>query len=466
MTMRLSLLVPVLGLTSLSLIAVACSTDGSTSDGGGGAGGAPTTPEAGAGGEPTTEGGACSSDGTGTVVIEVSGLPDGVAPDVTLSGVHSYNLLESGPLEGAEAGTYAVTAARVFDADPRVRTVFDATVTAPSFCLADGDSHTVKVVYTAIPSSNKLWMASDMDAELAAYSSSAIAETGITDASVAIDGPGSTSIAFDRDGNLWAVGPTVGDDLLVRFKAASLGETGTRVPDVHFNVPEIDCVPAVNNIAFDADGNLWLSGCSGLHRIASTDLTGTSDKIADVVLDGLTDNDGLAFDSDGNLWVGGGPKLQRFDAARLGSSDSDPADLSLAVTAAIGTNQLVAAVMAFDKAGNLWAIDEGGNFVFEIAASALSQTGDKAVKAEHSFVVDVRALPLNPAFDDQSNLWISLVSGTFGGFSPTQLGMSKDTGAPVTPKILITSDSVGAGLPIAFFPAPEGLPLYHSLPQP
>ena len=470
--MRLRFFLPVLGLASLSLLAAACGDDDDTTgEGGAGPGGAggdaAVTPgNAGQGGEVSPAGGACASDGTGTVVIEVTGLPDGVAPDVTLAGAHDYNLIEAGPLEGAEAGTYAVTAARVFDADPLVRTVFDATVTAPSFCLADGDSHTVKVDYVAIPSSNKLWMTSDMDAELAAYSSAAIAETGITDASVAIDGPGSTSIAFDRDGNLWAVGPTVGDDLIARFKAADLGESGTRTPDVHFQVPEISCSPAVRNIAFDADGNLWLSGCAGIHRIASADLTGTDDKVADVVLDGLTDNDGLAFDKDGNLWVGGGAKLLRYDAARLGSSDSDPADLSLTITAALGNKAIKADVMAFDKAGNLWGIDEGGNFVFELAGTALAQTGDKPVKAEHSFVVDVQALPLNPAFDDENNLWVSLVSGTFGGFSAAQLSATKDTGAPVAPAILITSDSVGAGLPIAFFPAPEGLPLYHSLPEP
>ncbi len=463
--MRLRFFLPVLGLASFSLFVAACGSDDDATIGDGGAGGeAPVSPaNAGQGGE-VSAGGACASDGSGTVVVEVTGLPDGVAPDVSIAGPDMLNATEDGPLENVGAGNYTVTADRVFDADPLVRTVYDATVAESGFCLGDGDSHTIKVTYTAIPSSNKLWMTSDMDAELAAFSSLAIAETGITDASVAIDGPGSTSIAFDRDGNLWAVGPTVADDMVVRFKAADLGESGTRTPDIHFNVPAIECSPRIRNIALDGDGNLWLSGCAGIHRIAKADLTGTDDKTADVVLDGVTDNDGIAFDKNGNLWVGGGAKLLRYDAARLGSSDSDPADLSLTISAAVGTTGIKADVMAFDKAGNLWGIDEGANFVFEVASMALSQTGDKAVKAEHSFVVDVQALPLNPAFDDSDNLWVSLVSGTFGGFSPMQLGVSKDTGAPVAPAILLTSDSIGAGLPVAFFPAAEGLPLYHSLP--
>jgi hypothetical protein len=472
MMMRLRFLLPALG---LSWVAACSGGDGPSDDGDGGAGGegTPAQADAGAGGEgtPGAGGAACSEQGSGTLVIEVSGLPVGVAPDISIAGPDMLNATEEGPLEDVAAGDYVVTADRVFDEDPIVRTVFDATVTTPPFCLTDGDSQTIKVTYTAIPSSNKLWMPTDMDDELAGFSSSAISASGMTDASVSIDAPGSKSIAFDQDGNLWAVGPTLAEDMLARFKAADLGESGTRAPDVHFNVPEIECIPAIANIAFDAAGNLWLSACGGeVHRIAAAELTGTGDKTSDVLLAGLTENDGLAFDADGNLWVGGGPKLVRYDAVRLDTSDADPPDLSLQISAAIGAKPIKADVMAFDKAGNLWGVDEGGNFVFQIAASDLAQTGDKAVTAEHSFVVEVTALPTTPAFDDSNNLWVGLSSdqfgGQFGGFSPAQLGMSKDTGAPVTPAILINSASVGTGLPIAFFPAPAGLPLFHSIPAP
>ncbi|HVY26049.1 MAG TPA: hypothetical protein VHB79_05830 [Polyangiaceae bacterium] len=468
--MRLRFLIPLVGVASLSLVAVACSDSGSTSDGAGGAGGAAEaggeagTPTAGDG----NEGGGCSDTGTGTLVFEVSGLPDGVAPDISTTGADELAVNEAGSLEDLPAGNYEVSAARVFDEDPIVRTVYDATVTAPSFCLADGDSHTVKITYKAIPTSNKLWMPTDMDDELAGFSSQAIAETGMTDATVAIDGPGSKSIAFDQDGNLWALGPTLADPHVVRFKADDFAASGKRTPDIEINLPDITCSVAFNNLAFDADGNLWLSsGCAGqVLRLAAADIETSGDKTADVAVGGLKDNEGIAFDQGGNLWVGGGAELLRFDAARLDASTEDAADLSVTVTSAIGAKPIKTDVMAFDQAGNLWGVDEGGNWVFQLAAAGLDQTGAKTIKANRSFVVSVTALPMNPAFDEGNNLWLALSSGEFGGFSPTQLGVSKDTGAPVTPAILISSDSVGAGLPVAFFPAPVGLPLYHAIPKP
>lgn len=413
-------------------------------------------------------GGACSDSGTGTLVFEVNGLPDGVAPDISTTGADELAVTEAGSLEELPAGSYAVTAARVFDEDPIVRTVYDATVTAPSFCLADGDTHTVKITYTAIPTSNKLWMPTDEEEELAGFASSALGATGMAEATISMDGPGSGSVAFDQDGNLWALGPTVGDSQVVRFKAADFEASGKRTPEIKINVPEIDCTVAISNIAFDADGNLWLSSsCSGkVLRLAAADLETSGDKTADVVIGGLTDNDGIAFDRDGNLWVGGGAKLLRFDAARLGASDADPADLSATITSAVAAKAIKTDVMAFDQGGNLWGVDEGSNFVFELAEATLGQTGAKAIKANVSFVVGDTALPFNPAFDESNNLWLSLVSGEFGAFSAAQLGTSHDTGAPVAPHILITSSSVGAGLPVAFFPAPVGLPLYHAIPKP
>lgn len=472
--MRLRFLIPLVGFASFSLLAAACSGDGSTSDGAAGAGGTADANAGGAGGEPETatgggnEGGGCSDTGTGTLVFEVSGLPDGVAPDISTTGADELAVAEAGSLEDLPAGNYAVSAARVFDEDPIVRTVYDATVTAPAFCLADGESHTVKVTYKAIPTSNKLWMPTDMDDELAGFSSQVIAESGMADATVAIDAPGSKSVAFDEDGNLWALGPTLADPHVVRFKAADFAASGKRTPDIEINLPDVTCSVAFNNLAFDAEGNLWLSsGCAGqVMRLPAADIKTSGDKTADVAVGGLTGNEGIAFDKTGNLWVGGGAELLRFDAARLAASTEDAADLSVTVTAAIGNKPIKTDSMAFDQAGNLWGVDEGGNWVFQLASADLEQTGAKAIKANRSFVVSVTALPMNPAFDESNNLWLALSSGEFGGFSPTQLGVSKDTGAPVTPAILISSNSVGAGLPVAFFPAPAGLPLYHAIPKP
>ncbi len=477
--LRLRYLVPVLGVSSL--IAAACSGGGSgdvggdAGDGGEAVGGeGPGPGPGGAGGEEMGAGGGCSEDGSGTVVVEITGLPEDVEADVLVAGPDELGFTVGDTIMDVAAGTYTVTAARVFDADPIVRTVFDPSVDATDFCLADGATQTIEVSYAAIPSSNKLWMPTDLDDELAAYSSFAIADTGITGATVSIDGPGSKSIAFDRDGNLWALGPTVADPHVVRFPAASLGESATLEPDISINLPEVTCSVALAHLAFDAEGNLWLtSPClDEVLRVPAADLATSDDTAAaDALFTGVTDPDGLGFDGDGNLWVGGGPTLLRFDAARLGTVDEDPADLALSVTSAEDANLgLQAAVFAFDADGNLWGIDLGVNMVFQVPAASLADTGAQSVQAAVSFAVGITALPDLPAFDDGGGLWLNLASdvagGTFGRFSPMQLTMSTGTGGAVVPATLITSASIGTGLPLAFFPAPAGLPLFHSLPTP
>jgi len=468
--MRLRSLVPMLGLASIALFAAACTDDDVELGGGAGEGGEPQEPEPGLGGDGgaggnTNVGGACATDGAGTLVLDVTGLPDGVDPDIAIDGPDPQAVTSDGSLSLA-SGEYVVSAARVFDEDPLVRTAYEPTITAPSFCLGADASHTVKVSYAPIPSSNKLWMASGKDDELAGFSSADISETAALDASVSIDTPGAGSIAFDKDGNLWAVGPTIGGDMLVRIPAAELGESGTREPDTTIKVPEIDCYPFINHIAFDPHGNLWLSACDeALHRLAAEDLATSGDKESDVLLaaEEIINNQGIAFDAAGNLWVAGGPTLNRFEAARLEISDTDAPDLQLSVSAALGNTVLGPEELAFDKAGNLWGVS--GFTVFQIASADLDQTGEKSVKANVSFDIDVLALPSTPAFDDGNGLWLSLSDGHFGRFSPTQLGRSVAAGTAVTPDVLITTDSVTSGLPIALFPAPQGLPLYHSLPE-
>lgn len=478
---RLSLLVPLLGLSAA--VAVACSESGTTpnpgsggeANGGDASGGTGDTSNGGAAaGETTVAGaagdnaaGACSTDGAGKLTITVTGLPDGVDALVVI-GSGDLNVIpatKTMTIDSLTAGDYKLGAGTVFDEDPIVRTAFQPTVSATEFCLPNGGALEVKVDYAPIATSNKLWMPTAKDDELAGFTSAQLAASGSKVADVAIDGPGSKSVAFDQDGNLWALGPTVADPMIVRFKAGSLEASGKAAPDIEINVPEIACVPAINHLVFDAAGNLWLSACGDeVHRLAAADLTTSGDKASDVLIAGLVNNEGIAFDKAGNLWITGDGKLSRFDAARLDTSTSDPADLALAVSITTGNVNVAGTELAFDQGGNLWGLDPGLNIIFQITDASLALTGDKAVKAEHAFHFDGNGLGAGIAFDEGNGLWLSVTAGTIGRFSPTQIAVNKGTGENVVPETVIKSSSIDTELPVAFFPAPAGLPLYHAIP--
>src|SRR3954466_16360507 len=124
--MRLRFLVPLLGFASFSIFTAACGDTPVVGVSDGGAAGEAPTPGAGAGGDVTAggAGGACTTDASGTVVVEVTGLPAGVMPDVSIAGPDMLDATETGPLEMVTSGDYSVTVNRVFDADDTVRTVF------------------------------------------------------------------------------------------------------------------------------------------------------------------------------------------------------------------------------------------------------------------------------------------------------------------------------------------------------
>ncbi len=417
------------------------------------------------------EGGAsCALAGQGTIVVQVSGLPTGVAADIALDGPDPKSVTKTQTYTAVGAGSYSLTASRVFDADPIVRTVFEPRLTEDSFCLDSAETHTVKVVYTAIPSSNKLWTPNGPGgkAPLLGFAAADLSASGAPDANVAADGPVGNVIAFDRDGNAWSRGSTAADPALVRFPAADLGASGAKAWDAGINLPSIPCIPAIRELAFDLEGNLWVSACGGQAlRVDAADLTPSSaavDVTAAATLSGLTDNEDLAFDAAGNLWLADSGTLVRFDRARLSTSDSAAADYTIVPRDSADTQDLAANFLAFDSAGNLWGADFAGNSVFEIAKADLGHTGSRTVVAHVSIVIGVAALFNRPAFDDGGALWLSLSAGHFGALSPTQLRVSSSAGDATTPAVVLASGDVGYANDIAFFPAAVGLPLYHSLP--
>jgi ligand-binding sensor domain-containing protein len=223
-------------------------------------------------------------------------------------------------------------------------------------------------------------------------------------------------------------------------------------------------------MAFDAGGNLWLSTCGGeVVQLSKTQLeTGSAQLRAvdpDVVISGLTqDNQDIAFDADGNLWVADAGKVVRFNADRLTASDNDAPDLSITVRDSGDNQDLVINFLTFDAAGHLWATDFAGNTLAHIDGADLAGDGDATAVAQVSLVLSVTALLNRPAMDDHGNLWISYTNGSLVGLSDATLLLSSTTGSPTDPDFVLQGANVGSIGNVAFFPAAAGLPLYHAYP--
>ena len=422
------------------------------------------------GGLDGSDGNACSANGAASVVITVAGLPAMVLANVEVVGPGApQTVTQSRALSGLPTGTYTVRALRVTDADPLVRTLYVPTVSVgdSAFCLSDGVVRTITVTYAAVPSSNKLWTGngSGGSARLLAFASSTLRASGTPAATVAAQSPAGSEVAFDRDGNLWSQGGTTADPTLVRFPSAILGTSGTKAWDVGITVPSIACIPTVRAIAFDRNGNLWLSACGGrVVQLGASQLAVTGDVTPAIVLTGLTANEDLAFDTGGNLWMAVAGLLERRDVAHLAASGAPPADRTLTCRNSTNSQMLSATSLAFDRSGNLWGVDFGSNTFFQVRASDLAGTGSATVTAAVSIVVDVLAVLDRPAFDDAGGLWFAYRAGRIARLSPAQLMTSVPAGSAPTPEVVLTSPDIGSAKSVAFFPAAAGLPLYHSVP--
>jgi hypothetical protein len=428
---------------------------GATASGGEGGAAAGMGGESGAAG-----GGGCEESGSGTLSVEITGLPAAVDADVTLTTPSgSMELTAAETYDDSPGGTYSLSAGRVFDADPIVRTVYEPTITQRTVCLEDGATQELTVSYAAIPSSNKLWTY-----EPDGFTSDDLESTASV-TPVEITAPTGKDVAFDQDGNLWAGGATLAEAHLVRISAAGLGTSGEREFDRSINLPVIECLPAINAIAFHASGDLFVSACDGqVIRVAASDLDESGDATAVAVLSGLEATQDLAFDGAGNLWTTDAGKIVRFDADRLDASTSDAPDRIIMARDNEDSRDLGATGLAFDEDGDLWGFDFGSNTIFEIAAADLGGMGEESVVSEISIAVGVDVLVNRGAFDDGGGLWISYGNTRLARISPAQLGVSVPSGDAVDPERVVTSDAIGTELRLAFFPAAAGLPLYHSLP--
>jgi len=429
----------------LSSLLVACSGGGMTTDGGPDAGGDSAPP--------------CTATGMGALTVTITGLPMAAGMPVKV-GTQSIGATTTLMLP---AGNVDIKADKVVTPDPIVRTVYTATVSASTVCVG-GMPQSVTVAYAPVPTSNKIWLSTSNSPDgtnLQGYPSSALGGGGMAGAGIALKTPSGRHLAFDKDGNLWSNGGTTGDPHLVRIPSSA-----TAMPDRKINIKGMSCLPGITGMALDKNAALWVvSACMDtIFKIDASQLAASGDIMPALAIP-FMNGEGLAFDKSGNLWVGTGAdgKLARFDAASLGSASAMPALTITPMTKAMGGSPLHPAWLAFDKDGNLWTNDFGGNIVFQFSASALSGTGSQMYVPPALVTVGVAALLGGMAFDESGGLWITYSQGKFARLAPAQLTVSTDAGNPTIPERVITGTTLGYGEDIALYPGATGTPLASTL---
>jgi len=150
----------------------------------------------------------------------------------------------------------------------------------------------------------------------------------------------------------------------------------------------------------------------------------------------------------------------RYDAARLATSTTAAPDLVIVAKppGPVIADRSNPQSLAFDMGGNLWVSYEGGMVM--LPAADLAGTGTKTLTPAIQIAVSVTALPEGIALDEGGGLWFAASLGKFARLGPDQL----TSGGEKTPSTIISSADVGSAGDFALFPAPAGLPLYHSWP--
>lgn len=412
-------------------------------------------PDGGVGGDAGAE----TCTGEGSVEVRISGLPAGATARVTVTGGGSTTDVDATRTLTLPAGEYVVEALDVATADPIVRTVHRGTVSAPSVSACSESPSSIEVTYARLPSSGKVWMSNrNGSASVLGFASAALPATATQPATVAAKTQGGGGIAFDNEGNLWAIGGTTVDPTLVRYPAASLGESGDKTPDRKINIANSGCSPLAQALAFDKVGNLWASLLceKKVVRISNAELAADGDVTPGVAIGGLTAPKGIAFDADGNLFVADGT-IKRFDAARLAASSDAAPEAELTIANADAED------LAFDANGDLWAVGGSDVNLTRLAKADVAAAGASTPTPGVQISVGVAALPHGIAFDEGGGLWIATSLGKFARLAPAQLGIPTTFADPTTPERIITSDDVGSGGSVVLFPAPAGLPLYSAV---
>jgi hypothetical protein len=402
----------------------------------------------------------CSSSSapkTGSLDVTVV-APSGVAGNVTVTGPGSYSksVTASTTLTGLAPGSYTVTAAAVATSDPIVGTLETPAVSgSPVTVTAGKATDTATVTYGPRTGSGGLWSVNFGGGVITKLSAAQLAAGTSAAGAIAIatGAPEITGIAFDANGNMWVSKFT--SDSIIEFPAAQLGASGSPTPGVVIT-GSILVDPA--GLAFDGNGNLWAVNVGGtVVEYTASQLT-ASGSPAPTVVDTISgQNFGLAFDGSGNLWVVGTGSLVEYSSSQLTGSGTPTPAISIGDDGSQSLNSPLG--MAIDASGGIW-VANGNSPPFTLvkfSASQLAASGTPTPAVTLTASGSSIDEPGGLAFDASGNLWLSNLTGAspLVEFAASQLVAS---GSP-TPTITVTSSSLSRPWGLAFNPHNSAVPI-------
>jgi hypothetical protein len=419
---------------------------------------------------------ACSdstSPSTGSLSVAISAV-SGTAGSVTVTGPNGYSktLTATTTLTGLQTGSYTVTGAPAVQAGPIVGTDSSvATVTGSPATVARNQTASVTVTYGLSPLTGGLWIGNDAagySMSLVEFGASQLTSTGSPTpvANIDVSNGYVLAVAFDRQGNMWALSR---NNTIVEYTAAQQ-DSATPTPVIALSIQDAS---NVSSLAFDSAGDLWMPdpGPCNFYEYKAATLAGLSGSVTtapDVAIDngcnGVEGNPiSIAFDKNWNMWVGdngfsyGTQEIYEFPADSLVASFSGNN-----AVAVINTVQQIG-YLAFDSTGNLWATGED-SALMKYSVAQLAASGSVTAPATLLSLGHAASL-VGLAFDNGGNLWVAdQVQSFVYEVSTAQLGSS---GVVSTPAVVLspTANSLYAPYSVAFEPHASGLPLFAKVPK-
>ncbi len=337
-----------------------------------------------------------------------------------------------------------------------VDTAYDASG-GGTVSVTAGATATSTITYAMRPGSGKMWVGED-GAAVHGFAASQLASSGSPTADVVLsNASGPDGVAFDADGNLWV--SLIYTPAIAMFTPAQLASTGTPTPSVVIT-SDGTSLGAGYAIAFDAGGNLWVANSSGdrLEMYTPAQLASSGSPSPSVVLTAaaatLNNPLGMAFDDQGNLWVANAstPAVVKFPPSELASSGTATASVILTANASSLDRP---EGLAFDADGNLWVANESAatNTLVKFTPAQLAASGSPAPDVTISDNGGALSGPVALAFDNAGDLWVANYGGSNGPVVKYDAADLSATGAPAAAVTL--GGFTGMDVPmIAFNPPP------------